>query len=70
MINIRTYIEVAEYDCLKDEGIKYYEYLKENNISVYLNETLGTVHGYDILLNTQLAKENIKKRIDFIKNTK
>lgn len=69
-VNIRTYIEVTEYDCLKDEGIKYYEYLKENNISVYLNETLGTVHGYDILLNTQLAKENIKKRIDFIKNTK
>ena len=64
--NIKTYIEVSEYDCLRDEGIEYYKYLKKNNIEAYLNETKGTVHGYDILLNKSIVKENIMKRIAFL----
>lgn len=68
--NITTYIEVAEFDPLKDEGIMYYNYLKENGVQVILNETKGTVHGYDILYKKNIAKNNINKRIDFIMNCK
>ncbi len=66
VVNVPTYVEVTEYDCLRDEGINYYNLLRENNIQAFLNETKGTMHGYDILYKTQIAKENIKKRIDFI----
>ena len=66
VVNVPTYVEVTEYDCLRDEGINYYNLLCENNIQAFLNETKGTMHGYDILYKTQIAKENIKKRIDFI----
>lgn len=70
VLNIPTYVEVTEYDCLRDEGILYYEKLKENNVKAELNKTTGTMHGYDILYKTNIAKENINKRIEFIKNNK
>lgn len=70
VLNIPTYVEVTEYDCLRDEGILYYEKLKENNVKAELNKTSGTMHGYDILYKTNIAKENINKRIEFIKNNK
>lgn len=70
LVNIKTYIETAEFDPLKDEGIMYYNYLKENGVSVVLNQTIGTVHGYDILYNKNISKNNINKRIEFITNCK
>lgn len=65
-----TFIETCEYDPLHDEGIMYYEYLKKFNSDVYLNETFKTMHGYDILYKTILAKNSINKRIEFIKKYK
>lgn len=65
-INIKTYIEVAEFDPLRDEGIMYYNYLKEKGVQVILNKTKETVHGYDILYKRNIAKKNIEKRTDFI----
>lgn len=32
-----------------------------------LNETKGTIHGYDSALKTQIARNNIEKRILFLK---
>ena len=66
ILDVPTYIEVTEFDCLRDEGINYYNLLSEKGIETVLNETKGTMHGYDILYKTKIAKENIKKRIDFI----
>lgn len=62
-----TYIETAEYDCLHDEGILYGKKLQEAGAKVEVNETIGTIHGYDVALNTQIAISNIKKRILFLK---
>lgn len=62
-----TYIEVAEYDPLHDDGIEYYNRLLNNGAKVELNETSGTVHGYDMILNSKITKENIEKRINFLK---
>lgn len=62
-----TYIETAEYDCLHDEGVLYGERLRKAGANVVINETRGTIHGYDSALNTQIAVCNVKKRILFLK---
>lgn len=67
IIYTKTYIEVCEYDCLRDEAIELYKLLKKNKINVVLNKTKGTMHGYDLLYNTNISKHNIKKRIGFLK---
>ena len=62
-----TYIEVAEFDPLHDDGIMYYNRLANNGIKVELNKTSGTVHGYDMILNSKITKQNIEKRVQFLK---
>ena len=68
-ICINTYIETCEMDPLHDEGVMYYEHLN-NNAKCILNETKGTMHGYDLLYKSNIAKENIQKRIEFIRKMK
>lgn len=63
-----AYIETAEYDCLHDEGILYGERLRKAGAHVEINETKGTVHGYDSAIGTQIAITNIKKRIAFLRD--
>lgn len=62
-----TYIETAEYDCLHDEGVLYGKKLREAGAKVEINETKGTIHGYDSALQTSIAARNIEKRILFLK---
>lgn len=62
-----TYIETVEYDCLHDEGIHYGVKLQEAGAHVEINETRGTIHGYDSALYTRIATYNIEKRILFLK---
>lgn len=62
-----TYIETAEYDCLHDEGILYGKKLREAGAKVEINETKGTIHGYDSALKTKIAAISIEKRILFLK---
>ena len=61
-----TYIEVAEYDCLHDDGVLFYNKLKEHGIVTSLNEVKGAMHGYDIAINSKLVEELIDKRVKFI----
>lgn len=58
-----TYVEVAEYDCLHDEGLAYAERLRAAGVQVAVNDTKGTYHGYDICLYSKLVKEQVAKRI-------
>lgn len=62
-----TYIETAQYDCLYDDGISYAKRLEKEGIKVYLNETKGTMHGFDIVQKASISKEAIKQRIKFMK---
>ncbi|MBQ2720801.1 MAG: alpha/beta hydrolase, partial [Clostridia bacterium] len=62
-----AYIETAEFDCLHDDGILYAEKLRNAGIDVTLNETKGTMHGFDIMQNAKTTKAAIKKRIEFMK---
>lgn len=62
-----TYIETAEYDCLHDEGILYGEKLIKAGAQVTVNETTGTIHGYDLALDSKVARENVEKRVTFLR---
>ena len=61
-----TYIETAEFDCLRDGAILYAEKLRENGIPVELYNTKGTVHGYDMMLRSGIVKDLIEKRVRFL----
>lgn len=62
-----TYIETAEFDCLHDEGVQYGEKLREAGATVEINETNGTIHGYEVALHSQIVNRNVEKRILFLK---
>ena len=62
----KTYIETAEFDCLHDEAIEFAEKLKKENIDVIINETKGTIHGFD-MRNGETTKKIVNERMEFIK---
>ncbi len=62
-----AYIETAEFDCLHDDGILYAERLCAAGIRVTLNETCGTMHGFDIVRGAKTTKAALAERIRFMK---
>ncbi|MDD4212612.1 MAG: alpha/beta hydrolase [Bacilli bacterium] len=62
-----SYVETAEFDCLRDHGICYANNLKRDGVEVVLNNTVGTVHGFDIEIKSMIVKEAVDKRIAFLK---
>ncbi|MDR0386840.1 MAG: alpha/beta hydrolase [Treponema sp.] len=63
-----AYIEVAQFDCLHDEGLEYAEKLKKSGVEVTVNDTLGTIHGFDYNDKTEYSREIIGKRVNYMKN--
>lgn len=63
-----TYIETAEFDSIHDDGILFAKELKEAGVEVTLNETRGTMHGYDIAAKAPTALNSMKQRIQFMKS--
>ncbi len=61
-----TYIETAEYDCLRDEAILFEEGLKKAGVPVTSYHTKGSVHGYDALYKSGFVLDMVKKRVDFL----
>jgi len=62
-----AYIETAEFDCLHDDGILYSEKLRSVGVHVTLNETKGTMHGFDIMQRAMTTKAALEARISFMK---
>ena len=62
-----AYIETAEFDCLHDDGILYAELLRKSGIEVELNETEGTMHGFDIATKAPTTRTAMDRRIAFMK---
>ncbi len=61
-----TYIETAEFDCLHDGGVKYYNRLLSSGVRASLFETKGTMHGYDIATKSETYALCMKKRTEFL----
>lgn len=63
-----AYIELAQFDCLHDEGAAYAEKLRNAGGQVTLTETKGTVHGYDIALGTKIVEKYVALRIEALRS--
>ena len=63
-----AYVETAEFDCLHDEGIAYANVLLEAGVSVELNETRGSMHGFDIVKKAETTKRAVTERISYMKH--
>lgn len=59
-----AYIETAEFDSLHDEGINYAKALQKAGNRVDLYETKGTMHGFDIVWNSNIVRECVTRRIE------
>lgn len=62
-----TYLETAEFDCLRDEGKVFAKRLQESGVEVTMHNTKATIHGYDIVEKSPISKDSILKRIEFLK---
>ena len=62
-----TYVEVAEFDCLHDEGVAFCERLKNAGVSTELHEVRGGCHGYETATNSLLVRSCMDLRIAWMK---
>jgi len=62
-----AYVETAEFDCLHDEGVAYAEALRRAGTTVKLNETQGTMHGFDIVEKAETTRKTMEARIAYMK---
>ncbi|CAA0123508.1 Carboxylesterase NlhH [Halioglobus japonicus] len=61
-----SYVETAEFDPLRDEGLNYIAALQAENTEVVTNETRQTVHGYDGNAKSSIAKQSMLERVEFL----
>lgn len=62
-----AYIEVAEFDCLHDDGVLYAGLLQKNGIEVEFHEVKGTMHGFDTVFNAPISQAMLAKRTAYIR---
>lgn len=62
-----AYIETTEFDCLRDEGAAYASRIMGIADTVRLCETKGTIHGYDMAMDSPVTKKYRKKRLEIMK---
>lgn len=62
-----AYIEVAEFDCLRDEGIEYAKELRNYGVKTELFILKGAVHGFERNAETPYVKRTVERRIEALK---
>lgn len=62
-----TYMEVAEFDCLHDEGVNLYEKIKETGVVTELHEIKGGCHGYETATNSLIVRACMDCRIAWMR---
>lgn len=64
-----TYIEIAQFDSLRDDGVSLYDKLQEQGIKAELHEVEGACHGFESALESNILKTCMERRINWIKKT-
>ena len=64
-VNIPTYMEIAEFDCLHDADLRFCEELRKAGAEVEEVMTHATIHGYDAV-GYEVTQNCLEKRIKFI----
>ena len=62
-----TYVEVAEFDCLHDEGVAFSEKLKRAGVATELHEIKGGCHGYETATGSLLVQACMDMRIAWMR---
>ncbi len=63
-----TYIEVAQYDALRDDGVSLYNKLQKQSIECEMHEIIGACHGFETALKSNMLRECMNRRITWMKN--
>ncbi len=63
----KTYIEVAEFDCLRDEALDYGKRLQEQGVDVITREVKGGIHGYDNFESSRVVHERVRERLLYLR---
>lgn len=61
-----TYIETAEFDCLRDEGLEFAILLQCAEVATTLIETKGTMHGFDMAQRSEITQHQITERCKWL----
>ena len=61
-----TYMEVAEYDCLHDEGIALLKRIKETGAETELHEVKNSCHGYETAVNSTITRACMECRLEWL----
>ena len=64
-----AYIEVEEYDSLRDEGTEYSERLQKAGVAVDYHFVHGSCHGFDEFMPNTLSRKMMKERISFLRKS-
>lgn len=62
-----AYVEVAEFDCLRDEALNYANAMRNAGVEVEVVDTKGTMHGFDSIMDAPTSKAVIEGRMAFMK---
>ena len=60
-------METAQFDCLRDPAKDFAEKIRQKGGCVVLNQTVGTPHGYDVIGKSKVTEDNIKKRMQALR---
>ena len=63
-----TYIEVAQFDALRDEGVLLCQKLKEQGIPAEYHEVNGACHGFETAIKSNLLKTCVERRLDWLRS--
>ena len=61
-----TYVETAEFDCLRDEGNAFATLLQRAGVATHLIETKGTMHGFDVAQRSGITEHQIAERCKWL----
>ena len=62
-----AFVETAEFDPLRDEGIDYAKRLAAAGVQVRLNQTRGTIHAIDTVPSSPATRAAMAKRIEAVR---
>ena len=61
-----TYIETAEFDCLRDEGNELARMLESAGVATTHMATKGTMHGFDMAQRSEITQRQISERCKWL----
>lgn len=61
-----TYVETAEFDCLRDEGNLFAQMLQRAGVATTHTQTEGTMHGFDMAQRSEITERQITVRCEWL----